>query len=232
MACIIKITFQHPKEDAVRLLKSKVEEQNGIFEGDINGGDFSVPTKLGWFVVHYDIDQDLITINVIKKPLLVSCSRIKDEIEKYLSEYDPSSDLYATSFFSLDQTSSLLEMNTYQHLIPQKEEKITKEAYVSLMKKILSALDVFDLKEADTETRVKKIILLIAGLFDTDPKDLYGNIELKGHLLYGSSEFSILQMRLDGLVKELKPGSSISSKETNDCKIVNDCIKLVRTKIA
>lgn len=108
MSCIIKITFQHPKEDAVLQLRNKIIEQGGVFEGDTNGGDFSVPSKFGWFVVSYEIYEDLITINVIKKPLVVGCSRIQDELEKFLSEYDPETISFSNSFFVLDDSSTYL----------------------------------------------------------------------------------------------------------------------------
>ena len=81
------------------------------------------------------------------------------------------------------------------------------------------------------EIRTKRIILHIAGNFTTNPETLQDGINLRLNLLYGSDEFTLLQMRLDTLVKEFKASAGISSSEANDCSVVGDCTALVDSKI-
>lgn len=230
MACIIKVTFTLPKEGLVDSIKKEILEKKGFFEGDTTGGDFSVPSKYGLFVIAYSIYDDQITINVIKKPIIASCSRIEEELRKIISDYNPLAGINPISF-NLDD-SRLLKINKNNYFLENTNGKESGGDYELLMDKLLHSLDSFDIKESNMEIRIKKIILSVAGLFATDPEELYGNIELKGHLLYSSLEFSILHMRLNALLQETKPDSFITASDVNNCKTVNDCIKLVKTKTA
>lgn len=81
------------------------------------------------------------------------------------------------------------------------------------------------------ELRTKRIILQIAGDLESDPNGLEPDIELRTNLLYGSAEYSLLQLRLDLLVKEYKSSAKISSSEVSDCDTVKDCTDLVTSKI-
>lgn len=82
------------------------------------------------------------------------------------------------------------------------------------------------------EIRTKRIILQIAGDFDTNPATLSNSLSLKLNLQYGDDEYSVLQMRLNKLVKSIKASASIDDDETGDCKIVKDCVTLVNDKIS
>ena len=79
--------------------------------------------------------------------------------------------------------------------------------------------------------RTKRIILQIAGDFTTKPENLKNAVDLVKHLLYGDDEYSLLQMRLDSLVKENKSTASVSDSEASDCGTVGDCVDLVDSKI-
>lgn len=80
-------------------------------------------------------------------------------------------------------------------------------------------------------TKTKKIILYIAGDFTSDPDELQNEIDLKDELNYQDDEYSILQMRLNKLVKEYNDDESIDEDETNECDTVGDCVKLVQSKV-
>lgn len=80
-------------------------------------------------------------------------------------------------------------------------------------------------------TKTKKIILYIAGDFTSDPEELQNEIDLKDELNYQDDEYSILQMRLNKLVKEYNDDESIDEDETNDCDTVGHCVKLVQSKV-
>lgn len=82
------------------------------------------------------------------------------------------------------------------------------------------------------EIRTKRIILQIAGNSSIKPENLPNDIELATNLLYGENEFSLLQMRLNNLVKSINSSKSISQNETDKCETVGDCVQLVNTKIS
>lgn len=86
-------------------------------------------------------------------------------------------------------------------------------------------------KADSPEIRTKRIILHIAGDYSSRPEDLKDNIKLKINLLYGDDEYSLLQIRLNSLVKEYKKTARVTNDETNNCSSVGDCTKLVNSKI-
>lgn len=81
------------------------------------------------------------------------------------------------------------------------------------------------------EIRTKRIILQIAGDASSKPEDLKDNIKLRINLLFGDDEYSLLQTRLNSLVKEYKAAAGVSENETDDCTTVGDCTTLVNAKI-
>lgn len=89
----------------------------------------------------------------------------------------------------------------------------------------------FDDRDDPAVIRTKRIILHIAGDYSSKPEDLADNTNLEENLLYGSDEYSLLQIRLNLLVKEYKPTSGVSDDEVGDCETVGDCTELVESKI-
>ncbi|GAB2838716.1 hypothetical protein [Ferruginibacter profundus] len=100
-----------------------------------------------------------------------------------------------------------------------------------LLSDFLIANSLADDKTDTAAIRTKRIILHIAGNFTTKPETLNDNIDLVQNLLYGDDEYTLLQMRLDILVKEFKSSASISSSEAGDCSTVGHCTALVDSKI-
>lgn len=86
-------------------------------------------------------------------------------------------------------------------------------------------------KGDNVSIRTKRIILQIAGDFDSDPNDLADEMKLVKNLLYGDDEYQLLQIKLDLLVKEYKKDASIADNEASDCATVKDCLDLVNAKI-
>jgi hypothetical protein len=86
-----------------------------------------------------------------------------------------------------------------------------------------------DLPESK-ELKTNRIILYIAGQFNTDPASLKPATRLKQNLGYQADEYSLLQIKLDKLVKQYKPTARISSGEANNCDTVGDCQDLVVKK--
>lgn len=101
----------------------------------------------------------------------------------------------------------------------------------TLMSHLLIGNTLTDDKKDTPEIRTKRIILHIAGNFTTKPETMGDEIDLTINLLYGSDEYTLLQMRLDVLVKEFKASASINSSEAGGCSTVGDCTALVDSKI-
>lgn len=95
----------------------------------------------------------------------------------------------------------------------------------------LIASATFDDHDDTPEIRTKRIILQIAGNSSVKPENLPDHIKLGLNLLYGDNEYSLLQMRLNALVKTYNTKESVSDNETSDCVTVGDCTVLVNSKI-
>jgi len=99
------------------------------------------------------------------------------------------------------------------------------------IKQFLIAAVTHDDQSDPASTRVKRIILEIAGDFNTDPSSLQNSLDLAKNLMYGDDEYSLLQIRLNKLVKEYKKTASVSEDEAANCSTVGDCVSLVDGKI-
>jgi len=82
MACTFTITFQGSAADFVAGAKTKVEANNGTFDGDTSSGTFDVPTPVGHISGDYTIDGQQITINIAQKPFIISCNAIENYINQ------------------------------------------------------------------------------------------------------------------------------------------------------
>jgi hypothetical protein len=116
--------------------------------------------------------------------------------------------------------------------LKKQETKNTKTQIGKMKLRHFLIANVSSLSKFETATsETKQIILNIAGEFSTKPDDLKDSILLKDNLNYRDDDFSLLQSQLDQLVKKYKSSASVSSDETNKCKTVGDCTKLVNAKI-
>ncbi len=229
MSCKITIDYPHPKEEAVQKLKEAVENKGGTFEGNTSKGNFKVGTPLGAFEVEYVIKGDSITIDVLKKPLLISCKRIEEEIQKYL-ENNPIDFKIQPEYdrFIQEYKHDATEERLYDKQIKSMQEDSYKKVRKAMSKHLI-ALSQFDLKDGDTALRVKKIILNVKGNYSTNPDELPTGLSLKDNLLYNSNEYIMLAIKLNELIPDGKP--KITMTEMRKCKTVSDCITLVTSKI-
>ncbi len=85
MSCQFSIYYPKPKDELVAELENAILKTDGEFEGDTENGAFRGKTPVGGFSGYYTIDEDTIYVTIEKKPFLVSCSRIEDEINNYLN---------------------------------------------------------------------------------------------------------------------------------------------------
>lgn len=85
MSCKFSIYYPHPKSELVSQLQDAMQKANGEFEGDHTNGIFKGKTPIGGFSGSYVVQDDTILVTIDKKPFLVSCSRIEDEINNFLN---------------------------------------------------------------------------------------------------------------------------------------------------
>ncbi len=86
MSCQFSIHYPRPKDHLVSQLQDAMRKTNGQFQGDTTNGIFSGNTPVGGFSGSYTIDGDNINVTIDKKPWLVSCGRIENEINNYLNQ--------------------------------------------------------------------------------------------------------------------------------------------------
>lgn len=71
----------------IQQLQIAIESQtNGLFEGDTTSGLFSFTAKGFELAGNYQINGDLVDLNITKKPWLLSCKRIETEIRTYIEK--------------------------------------------------------------------------------------------------------------------------------------------------
>ncbi len=86
MSCQFSINYPGEKQEIIDKLQSAIANGGGQFNGDTMNGMFRGKTPIGDFTGNYFIDGDSINVTIDKKPFLVSCGRIEDEINKYLNQ--------------------------------------------------------------------------------------------------------------------------------------------------
>ena len=65
--------------------QAAITQHGGKLVGDETGGTFQLPIIIGHIEGNYTIDEHTFNLEIIHKPLLVSCKRIEEELGKYLS---------------------------------------------------------------------------------------------------------------------------------------------------
>ena len=84
--CQFTIHYPKPKEELVQKLEEAIIKTKGEFNGDTSNGVFKGTTPVGAFSGSYRIVDDTIEVSIDKKPWLVSCGRIEDEINNYINQ--------------------------------------------------------------------------------------------------------------------------------------------------
>jgi hypothetical protein len=65
-------------------MKALIEQRGGSIQGDSSQGSISFPSPLGGINGAYSISDYIISIEIQKKPFLISCSKIESEIRNAL----------------------------------------------------------------------------------------------------------------------------------------------------
>jgi len=83
--CDFPLEFAGSPDELVSHARQAIQNAGGVFDGDNASGSFELKTPLGTVKGNYSIQQKAIRMQIIQKPLLVSCGRIEEELRNYLS---------------------------------------------------------------------------------------------------------------------------------------------------
>lgn len=83
--CQFTIPFTGSPDSLINRAQREVEGAGGSFAGDSRQGNFSVKTPIGTVRGSYMMVPQGISITILKKPLLVSCNRIENELRAVMT---------------------------------------------------------------------------------------------------------------------------------------------------
>ena len=83
--CNFNIPFNGPISNAISRAKSAIENQNGIFNGDDNGGNFEVTVFGNTIKGNYKVSGQNLKLIITHKPFFVPCSTIENLLMKEIS---------------------------------------------------------------------------------------------------------------------------------------------------
>ena len=82
--CNFIIKQEQAVEQLIEKAKNAILNAKGAFEGNTEKGEFTIPTPVGKIEGKYMVQSDSIAFEITDKPMILSCSRIEDELKKYL----------------------------------------------------------------------------------------------------------------------------------------------------
>jgi hypothetical protein len=82
--CSFTIPFSGSTEDVFIKAKAGITGAGGIFAGNASAGEFSLSTFVGEISGTYDMQASAIHIEILNKPIFLSCSKIEEELKKNL----------------------------------------------------------------------------------------------------------------------------------------------------
>lgn len=80
----ISVNYSKPVDKLLEKLKPLLNKGDS-FIGDNNSGNFHIKSAIGNFKGNYNVKNAIITIELQKKPFLISSKIIENEIKKYLA---------------------------------------------------------------------------------------------------------------------------------------------------
>ena len=86
MACNFSIEFSQSAAAVVAKAESAITRAGGRFTGNAESGNFSLSAGIGSIRGAYTIQNNTMNIRIENKPVFISCSRIENEVRKYLTE--------------------------------------------------------------------------------------------------------------------------------------------------
>jgi hypothetical protein len=80
----IQISFRGSPKSLISKVKDAVKDNGGSFSGDEDKGKIKISTLLGEIRGAYNIKDDKIRVEILKKPFFVSEEKIMREIKKMI----------------------------------------------------------------------------------------------------------------------------------------------------
>jgi hypothetical protein len=82
--CHFEIDFPESVHELLATAKSSIKAAHGTLTGDTSEGKFTVPVGIGDIEGTYTLTEGVITIDITKKPLLISCKVIEAKVRSFL----------------------------------------------------------------------------------------------------------------------------------------------------
>jgi hypothetical protein len=85
--CNFSIAINGSPEELIERARKAITGAGGQFFGDASTGEFSLSTFIGKISGNYSTAPMKLEIEIMDKPVFISCSRIKEELEKYMQGF-------------------------------------------------------------------------------------------------------------------------------------------------
>ena len=82
--CSFSIPVYGNSDELIGKAESAITGNNGTFSGTATEGSFEISVFIGSIKGNYRINGNLMDIIITDKPFMISCSRIEEELRKYL----------------------------------------------------------------------------------------------------------------------------------------------------
>jgi hypothetical protein len=82
--CNFNVSTSEPIGQLIDKAKKAITAAGGTFQGNVENGSYSIPTPLGKITGTYAVNGSSIAFTITDKPFLVGCSKIEEELKKYL----------------------------------------------------------------------------------------------------------------------------------------------------
>jgi hypothetical protein len=79
-----KIPYAGSAPELLSVVKKTITKYNGTLDGDVHAGSFVMPIGIGNVEGSYTIANSEISINITKKPLIVTGKMIENQLRKHM----------------------------------------------------------------------------------------------------------------------------------------------------
>jgi hypothetical protein len=83
--CNFKFPIPDISDESLATVKKTMQKYKGIFEGNTSAGHFRIPIGIGEIHGDYTVEDEIMYINITKKPIVVSCKVIEQQIKKFMN---------------------------------------------------------------------------------------------------------------------------------------------------
>lgn len=86
MSCSIKVPFTGTSESVITKARNAINKAGGTFDGSDANGAFSLSTPVGDVRGSYNVNGNVLEVDVTEKPFFVSCDMIEAQLQQYLTK--------------------------------------------------------------------------------------------------------------------------------------------------